>query len=749
MSRPRANGQIFIPQLSTNKPGKPALRSQGFTLAEVLVAIIVLLIGVVAVMRIFPRGFEIFSRSQQSYTGMAQVDSMVAELTQHPENLPEGIYPVDWDDSKPEIQISNNFWDDITATTFVDKNPSDPDNPYRRRLFNGIWPLWEPLCTRVLRRVVGERCVIPSDVSRQLLCTATSATNNGNDKWTLGVDKTSGLSDGMAVFIKNSATSFTTATVESIAGNTVNVTVAKDGTIENGAEIYAVQAFAPRYIVRFGPIEDISNINIYDLRYRRVNASELKEIAVKETADNLYYGIDYDAASISFPVSAENKDVRFIFACRKDDGTIRQIRPVCWTLKTTTGSQTIPMAPADTITLDGIDVTATGAESSDKKVYTLSIQLPTGWHLISGSEQLNRAYQLRIEPDPSNPTVMYNLPSGTFCVLPENKNDLQLGSIFFSPADAGRSVKIDYTVADWNILHENQTVTKDGVVTLSLTPKVRKRPSGPHETQAWGLYGPIVDGSIVMGLVDVSNGFSYDITVDNPQVKNPNFHVIPTNNAAGIVDPVIAIDQDDSRHRDFSLGTLNTNYSWNGYWSSGQAYAQKDVVFYNGEYYQCDVANTASNTNAPGNGSDWSVLSSDAVDWTGLKGKTFRIFYRAQGDWTLQLFRPPAVFWFTAAPKPASGVTDTDRRAGLANNMDLAWNSFSWVPSFSGTRAWLALPGSYAGQTVEVDYLYSRSGAANQLQQVSGEPHTIPAGEGSKNNSIIKLNHAPADNTLV
>jgi prepilin-type N-terminal cleavage/methylation domain-containing protein len=70
---------------------------RGFTLIEVLVAVIILLTGVVLALRIFPRGFDSFLETQQVQTSNKLLEDMAREFKEHPDTLPDGIYPLDAD----------------------------------------------------------------------------------------------------------------------------------------------------------------------------------------------------------------------------------------------------------------------------------------------------------------------------------------------------------------------------------------------------------------------------------------------------------------------------------------------------------------------------------------------------------------------------------------------------------------------------------------------------------------------------
>ena len=190
-------------------------RRRGFTLVEALVAIIILLIGVAAAIRIFPRGFAFLSRTEQVAAGRDLVNTLKSELFTHRDYLPDAIYPADG----PQVSLQNFQFSDLSAI-FVDPNTT---SAYRQYLFPstpGVWPLAEPLSARVLRRVVGERCQIPSEFNAQSY------------------------------------------------------------TDTSGQPAVARYGFIPQYLPRFAPLEAGATlpIIIYDLRYRRVGSGELTQL---------------------------------------------------------------------------------------------------------------------------------------------------------------------------------------------------------------------------------------------------------------------------------------------------------------------------------------------------------------------------------------------------------------------------------------------------------------------------------------
>ncbi|HEY3377853.1 MAG TPA: prepilin-type N-terminal cleavage/methylation domain-containing protein [Armatimonadota bacterium] len=524
--------------MTRHASGQRARRRSGFTLVELMVAIVVLLVGVVAALRIFPRGFEIFTRTQQTYTGLEMTDRLVRELTEHPENLPDGIYPVD-NDATPAADMATFAWDDMTAINYLDY--AGGPQAYKNYIqgADAPWPLWEPYSVRVLRRVVGERCVIPS-------------------------------------------------------------------VVDADNKVY----FAPRYLVRFGPMETSGAVSIYDLRYRKVSLEELNGLLKRMDSlpDKLYYAIDYWNGKAYFLPDAQERKVRLV-CYQQVVGVLTRQEPA-----------------------GGITVSA----ATDLTTLPVPTVIPgmTAGSMVPGSEQLNRAY--------SAAASSTGLQSGQYFIDDNGGSaGLLYGTIDFAQADAGRTVKIDYTVADWNILHEDVTVNPDGYLQLSLPPKMRNRAASQREPTTWGLSGPMANDSVVLVLVNRRTGVIAEVKVDNP--NQPSSYPI----------------SGDASLAGYLIKRNTKNYSW------------------------------------------LHLETSDNHDaGRALQGETYRVYYRAVNDWTLQLYRPPVVFNYTVeSAADLNLVADT----ASSDTLTTGWSGVCQTPL---NPWWLGFPAAYAGHTVLVDYYY-------------------------------------------
>lgn len=72
-------------------------RNRGFTLVEVLIALVILLIGIYAMMAIFPRGYSAMTASEMRTIGSQLAEAELARWKLAPETLPDAIVATDYD----------------------------------------------------------------------------------------------------------------------------------------------------------------------------------------------------------------------------------------------------------------------------------------------------------------------------------------------------------------------------------------------------------------------------------------------------------------------------------------------------------------------------------------------------------------------------------------------------------------------------------------------------------------------------
>lgn len=830
--------------------------AHGFTLVEVLVAIIILLFGVVMALRIFPRGFDAFTESQQAQTSYKLLDQLAREFQEHPETLPDGIYPADTGSADADAAAAYFDFNNLYAIDYQATGTAASFSWFNRHLFPSVlrgadgsvqrevgrWPLWQPASVRVPRRVVGEKCPIPSgraaDVIDVVLATVNADAAQGATQLT--VDDTSKILHGMWLAVDDPASPTTLIDMlvqvhfdpanpnkeiaDPLSTPTVELIDDLPALVPNGAKLrlFAPSAFLPRYQPRFGPIipngewngatsryewanDGVNDtpLTIYDVRFQKVSFAELERArdatSAPESAPSVYVlantasarqDTTYCNALYFLPEMAE-RSVRISFFCR-DMTTANTTEQVSAQL-ITFPRQGDPPQDLTVTTSDGTDIDITLESVAD--YCRMLVRNTSNWRIISGSEQINRAYQyynaIQPQEDPScvdfyDPaavpdqdtrrriyyTKLANLPSGSYFLERMNVSAARglvvPGTIYFSRQDGGRQVKVDYTVADWGALREELAVGQDGYLTLALPdPKVQQRPIFPREPVTWGLYGPfdraLLEGwgqlqasnrlaeletlrqaCVVMALVDTRTDMVYHVTYrigdrTHPYGLDPQSGIPLTNQA-------IAVDLSQAARGRIRLGAVPAGVTWTGGWSDATAQYTKDTaVQHHGLPFVCvqDHTPTTLVDDEPGIGANWTqyweVL--DNPDWDRLRGATFRVFYRARRDWTLQVYKPPTVFWYM---KP------TGNPAAMA----LRWSAFtSDISGNNAARQTIYVPSVYQGQSVAVDYFRRIDDPVNpsdrRLVLVSGEMHVVPAKEqASHTNSRILLKFPPALNTI-
>jgi len=116
----------------------------GFSILEVLIAIVILLIGVLAVIRIFPTGLDLIRsgsfRTVSVHLGQAELE----RWKNHPAGLADFIAPVFWDDTANRWFLSPGL------------QGREPLKPYKDQ--NG----YEQLASLDFRLILGERAIVPS-----------------------------------------------------------------------------------------------------------------------------------------------------------------------------------------------------------------------------------------------------------------------------------------------------------------------------------------------------------------------------------------------------------------------------------------------------------------------------------------------------------------------------------------------------------------------------------------------------------
>jgi type II secretory pathway pseudopilin PulG len=144
------------------RPHIVAMRSRaaGTSLIEVLVAIVVLLIGILAIAQIFPRGFKIMTDTREQGVAHSLTQDLLQWASNHTESLPEQILPVDYALNGTNLNVvanpNRNPSDYTILGDAIDKNGIVS----RGGLAIGYWPYVSG--PNIMRRIIGEAHRIPS-----------------------------------------------------------------------------------------------------------------------------------------------------------------------------------------------------------------------------------------------------------------------------------------------------------------------------------------------------------------------------------------------------------------------------------------------------------------------------------------------------------------------------------------------------------------------------------------------------------
>src|SRR4051794_36600123 len=80
-------------------------RRSGTSLIEILVVIVVFLVGILAIVQIFPGGFRVLSESQKGTIATWLARARIETLKNYADQMPEGIVPVQYTWNGSQIVI--------------------------------------------------------------------------------------------------------------------------------------------------------------------------------------------------------------------------------------------------------------------------------------------------------------------------------------------------------------------------------------------------------------------------------------------------------------------------------------------------------------------------------------------------------------------------------------------------------------------------------------------------------------------
>ncbi len=268
---------------------------RGFTLAEVLVALAILLVGVVVALRIFPTGFDLFNEAQQTHQALKLLHQALAAFEEDRQGLPDAILPVDYTANGQNWQASalasTNYYAlsassmALVSTSSAVQTGLPPSSQWLMGYVNavdyefasasatqlsaylapdGSSPLWEPPSVRAMRRIIGERCQIPSAVYVMSTPTGSTATNVSM----------------LPAYVPRFAPAFS-----------------------NGH--FTTGGFQP----------DADPVIIYDLRYKRETPEQLQGLLsnYNQLPDDLYYCFDYANQQLLVLPDAQPRNIRLSF----------------------------------------------------------------------------------------------------------------------------------------------------------------------------------------------------------------------------------------------------------------------------------------------------------------------------------------------------------------------------------------------------------------------------------------------------
>jgi len=627
------------------------VRGGGFTLVELLVALVVLMIGVYAMVRIFPSGFGAIESGQQRTRAAQLADAEIARWKLHPDTLPDAIIATNYDGELVQSTLFNDLENLATLDVYGELAARTGGWDYRypsvtvddlRKLDTIAWPLiYSPadLTPSQFDAAVGE---MSEDLGRR------EATPHPN--W-----------QPNSIYLPRT-----------IIGERLDV-----------RRLGQTSAGVPFYLLSHAPIDQLRRyvdpvtgeitadyVDIYDARpWQYVPGANWetdlgrREFTVDATG-NLYVGPS---------AAAERPNQERFFKIDFTDPATRQ-RVFGLTLSVPAGSVG-PAVP----TAGDVQWPRAGMDGRTMQVH----------------ERLVPLTQEQYESYTVGPTATpLNWPRNAYYVDPET---LISGRIMFSPllqlnplpTDITQ-VKVDYRVLDWQILVFDVSVPEDGVVQLPVrhikgpdyvNPPRQERP----QEVARGIKRFYDGQGNVVAPPDPKATWAYVVAVDRQTGEVLTDHEgmkWPTN-------PFERLERFRVNYRD---GLLYFNY---GSWEVEPTFS---------------VSLEAN---------DWVHTEKGDVPLHTRRGRTYRVFCRAQEDWAVQLM--------VAARQYARSSTDLPGGppvwGGLPGVLTYSWPHGVDADKYPDSRQ-LYFPLCESRQVVSVDYYYADE-TTGQDVYVTGEIHTV------------------------
>jgi len=389
----------------------PSRRSgaRGFTLLEALVALGLLMIGVYAVLRIFPLGLSTVAYTRNVQLAARLAEREVERLLAEPSNLPDRIIATDGVGTILNYDPDDFVYDAASYAT----GQATVTNGSAGVSGNGTQ--WLTAAGKALPGCLFEAdgsgtwyVVLSVETDTQLTLDRPYAGSTGTVDYK--IERPSWEPDG--IFLPRS-----------IVGETVEIP-----RLAPAAGLREV----PKHILAFGPILPWSQAEpaiVYSTRYRAID--DPGELSSGE--DRFQYVIDDATGVLTFDSAPYERSFKVDYSwVERGAGS---------------GEKTTRSRVGETFTL-----------SASQTVYTLAEIVGPDQRVVSGSERIFRTFAYDASGTPSR---------GEFSMT---ALDRILGVVRFSADDALTTVMIDYRVADWQVMHQDRPVPAGGEVRLAVAP---------------------------------------------------------------------------------------------------------------------------------------------------------------------------------------------------------------------------------------------------------------------------------------
>lgn len=589
------------------RAGRPGRGGRGFTLIEVLVALAILVIGVYAMLTIFPRGFTAIEAGQQRTVAAQLAEGEIARWKLHPESLPDAI-------------VATDYNGDLIAATLYNTYTSDFSNVERLLAYGEgavFFPGnldWVELDADRVKRLFRPLVYDPDDVAPTEFDLALMPGNiTAHPNW-----------QPNTIYLPRT-----------VIGERIDIR--QLGTSELGVPFYLL-SHAPLDVLR-RETEGNAYVDIYDARPWRyvpgVLPANLGEREFTATVDGTGLWLDFGPGDA---VPAERRAFKI-------DYTVSGFARVL--------GVTVIVPPGSTRASDALPA---GVDPETMQVNERLIALTD-----DDREYLATRPQL--------------WPRNAYYVAdPETQVS---GKIEFSPllqtdprATDISLVKVDYRVLDWQILVFDVEVPPNGVVQLPVGQLKGASYTNPPRQS--------VPQEVARGVKQYYNQLG---TPSQLPASDPRTYAY-----------LVAVDR--------QTGEILVDHEGLSWPTNAWERSKRFRVNYRDGLLQFNYG-------------AWQVEGFNSqVDTPNRSGRTYRVFCRAQADWSVQLIMAARQY-----PRSASGLPGEAPAAGSAGTVV----TYGWV---SEEPRQLRFPLSEAGQAVAVDYYYWDEAQARLVYQ-QGEVRNI------------------------